>query len=514
MAPEHFTLTNGRARLLRAGMTAALVGVCLGVSGALFVKMRADAQVQFYKVFERDAGERAAMLAGMLRERVLDIAALRLFCENSPQLSRAAFAAFTVPLLAARGGGQAFAWAACVPDEQRTGRYPVVYAEPQTGNQAVVGYDLGSEDTRRAALETARDSNALAASARVRLAQEPGARYGVLVCAPVYRPAAPVQTVAQRRAALRGFALGVLQPGALLLAGLNDVPVSGLIVTLCDLAAPPGAQRLCCLDRNKIPAERVDEAQDAQAGLPCHAYPFVFAGRPWRLDIYASPAYERANRSHAYWLALACGLPFSLLLGMYLFTVLWRRERAERLVRDRTSALRESEARFRALFEQAAVGVAMIDTNTGRLVAVNDKYCSILGYAPGELRDRNVRDLSYPEDLKDDAPSLALMIAGSAREVTREKRYFSKNGSMVWTTLAVSPLWVPGESPNFHMAVIQDITERRRNDELLRAERERAQRYLDIAPTIILALDTAHSHRSISCSAQLLAQASRVTRSL
>lgn len=124
-------------------------------------------------------------------------------------------------------------------------------------------------------------------------------------------------------------------------------------------------------------------------------------------------------------------------------------------------ALRESEARFRVLFEQAAVGVAQIESETGKFLRVNQKYCDILGYSQDELRQLDFRTITYPDDLPADAANMDALKAETVREYSTEKRYRRKDGSLVWVNLTVSALCVPGAPPLHHIAVAQDITARK-----------------------------------------------------
>ena len=123
--------------------------------------------------------------------------------------------------------------------------------------------------------------------------------------------------------------------------------------------------------------------------------------------------------------------------------------------------LRESEARFRALFEQAAVGVSQVETSTGRLVAVNQRYCNILGYDPHELTGQTFMQISHPDDLEEDLKNMARLTSGQISEFSMEKRLIKKDGSPVWVNLTVSPMWLAGEEPDFHTAIVEDITQRK-----------------------------------------------------
>ncbi|WP_052494279.1 EAL domain-containing protein [Nitrosospira sp. NpAV] len=130
----------------------------------------------------------------------------------------------------------------------------------------------------------------------------------------------------------------------------------------------------------------------------------------------------------------------------------------EWLVAERTSALGESEARFRFLFEQAAVGVAQIDTVTGHFVRVNQKYADIVGYTPEEMLSLDFQSLIHPDDLNATVGNMEHLKAGEIREFEMEERLFRKDDVAIWVKLTVSPMWIRGTRPDYHIAVIQDIT--------------------------------------------------------
>jgi len=138
-------------------------------------------------------------------------------------------------------------------------------------------------------------------------------------------------------------------------------------------------------------------------------------------------------------------------------------------------ALRESEERFRAIFEQAAVGVALLETKTGRYVRINQTYCNFLGYTPEEMLQIGFQNVTHPEDVQANADHNALFISGQIRTFSLEKRYVRRDGKLVWGKLTASALWSPGEIPDtyFHIAVVEDITERKQAEEALRESEER-----------------------------------------
>jgi len=144
------------------------------------------------------------------------------------------------------------------------------------------------------------------------------------------------------------------------------------------------------------------------------------------------------------------------------------------------NALRESEARFRVLFEQAAVGVAEIQSDSGKFLRINQKYCDIVGYSQDEMRQLDAQTITHPDDLQADLDHMAALKAGSIREYSMEKRYCRKDGSLVWVNLTVSPTWQPGERPLTHIAVVEDITARKKVEaEIQQLNTELEQRVVD-----------------------------------
>src|SRR5262249_2194351 len=109
--------------------------------------------------------------------------------------------------------------------------------------------------------------------------------------------------------------------------------------------------------------------------------------------------------------------------------------------------LTEAERRFRTIFEQAAVGVALIETATGRFGRVNKRYCALLAYTVAELTGKTLHSITHRKDLARNLDDTRRMVAGEIREFKVEKRYYRKDGSVMWVNLTVSPTWGPGEKP-------------------------------------------------------------------
>ncbi|MBO6783968.1 MAG: PAS domain S-box protein, partial [Alphaproteobacteria bacterium] len=99
--------------------------------------------------------------------------------------------------------------------------------------------------------------------------------------------------------------------------------------------------------------------------------------------------------------------------------------------------VRESEERFRATFEQAAVGIAHIDID-GNWLRVNRRYCDIVGYPEDELRRQSFRDFTHPDDLKAELGQRDALVAGDIDILSIEKRYIRKDGTPIWVHVTAS----------------------------------------------------------------------------
>jgi PAS domain S-box-containing protein len=134
--------------------------------------------------------------------------------------------------------------------------------------------------------------------------------------------------------------------------------------------------------------------------------------------------------------------------------------------------LRRSEERFRATFEQAAVGILQVGLDAGWL-RFNDKFCDITGYAREELGAASVFSLISPEDFDRDFERGVSMLAGELSEYTEEKLILGKGARRVWINLTVSLVYDSSEEPLYFIAVVEDIGKRKEAEEELRQSEER-----------------------------------------
>jgi PAS domain S-box-containing protein len=149
--------------------------------------------------------------------------------------------------------------------------------------------------------------------------------------------------------------------------------------------------------------------------------------------------------------------------------------------------LRESEERFRATFEHAAIGAAQVGID-GRWLRVNRRLGEIVGYEPEELLETTFQEITHPDDLEGDLAHLRRLLADELRTYTTEKRYLRRDGSIVWVNLTVSLVRDASGEPAYFIAAVEDISERKKaqeerdlllvKEQLARAEAVEARRRL------------------------------------
>ncbi len=153
-----------------------------------------------------------------------------------------------------------------------------------------------------------------------------------------------------------------------------------------------------------------------------------------------------------------------------------------------TAALRESEARFRAVYEGAAVGIAVVDL-AGTLIECNPARIGMLGFNQEEVAGRHFGEFTHPEDLTIELQLFAELVRGECDYYQRDKRYIRKDGELIWAHLTVSLVRDAAGAPQFAISMTEDITEHRRAEEALRRSEELFRLLAEKAQDFIYRLD-------------------------
>lgn len=151
-------------------------------------------------------------------------------------------------------------------------------------------------------------------------------------------------------------------------------------------------------------------------------------------------------------------------------------------------ALKASEERYRSVFDNAAIGIDLVDKD-GRFLQVNESLAKMLGYSEDELLDRTIFDVSHPEDVEISRIKHEQMVNGEVDSYRFEKRYIRKDGRVIWADVSVSPVRGPNGVYVATVGVISDITLRKRAEESMRESEERFRRLYEQSPAPYQSLD-------------------------
>ena len=153
-------------------------------------------------------------------------------------------------------------------------------------------------------------------------------------------------------------------------------------------------------------------------------------------------------------------------------------------------ALSDSEARFRATFENAAVGVALVGTD-GSILRANNSFARMLGYSVEELQTRTFQDLTHPDDLATNLSVLNKTLVGEADSYSIEKRYVRRDGGVVWASLTVGCARKTDGGVDYLVSVVQDIAARKQAEERLQKGERKLRELLGALPAAVYVTDSA-----------------------
>ena len=353
--------------------------------------------------FLRLAEMQAQAVSDAMRELRKDLSALARFFEASNEVNVSEFFAYAGPLAWASGIAQAWEWVPVVPAAARSGfenwmrrqgyttfrifekdgqglavdagereaYYPVAYLAPVAGNSSAMGFDLGSEAIRQAALQEALSSRLPTATAPLFLVQETEQQKGIAIYHPI---------LAAGSVRVSGFAVCVLRLQSALQVALVGGNPSGapIRMRLLDLAASGGEAMLAA-----FPSPEGEDASrlDPQRLL----FPFFVFNNAWALSAHPTPDYLAAHRTWAWQAAAIAMLLLTLVVAGLVGSARSRQDALEQKVRSRTRALRRQNAELDAVLENAPAIMILVDEQV-RVVRANHAAARLTGRGPAELQ--------------------------------------------------------------------------------------------------------------------------------
>ena len=390
--PSSLLRSQPSVRWLPTGalIVAGAIGLVLTAGGALLARyVEADGRrLTFEQVAEGLARDVIEVLEGM-RDR--DLAGLARFFEASRDVTSREFALYAGPM--AKGGAvQAFEWVPqvlaaekeqaealvrsegqmqftifqrdaagnAVPAVGREVYYPVVYVQPLSGNERALGFDLGSESLRRAAIEESLSTGLPTATAPLVLVQDPTKQQSTLLLCPVFAPASLTTAAAQDQTrTIRGLVLAVMRLQSTLNEALAQADPDELMgsVELLQLRSGASPQWLASWPEqlNGEHAAAVLAQAGNGSGLST-VYPLFVFGQTYGIVVHPGPAFLVAYPARAGWLAVVVGLMLTSGAMGLVGVIGYRRAILQHEVETNATALTATrKSRESALREEARV---------------------------------------------------------------------------------------------------------------------------------------------------------------
>ncbi|MBT9552002.1 MAG: PAS domain S-box protein [Hydrogenophaga sp.] len=192
---------------------------------------------------------------------------------------------------------------------------------------------------------------------------------------------------------------------------------------------------------------------------------------------YAALAFD--NPTEAFWLNL-----WHFLTQLVVVSAIALMQQKRRLWHEADEAVRLSTRQLEDTFEHSATGMAHSRLD-GSWIRVNQTYCDLIGYTRQDMETMSFRDFTHPDDLGLDLDLLARTLSGEIDHYSIEKRYIHQKGHIVWVHLTLSLVRTPAGEPDYLIAVVQDVSDRKATEVALRVSEQllrQAQRMARLAP--------------------------------
>jgi PAS domain S-box-containing protein len=320
--------------------------------------------------------------------------------------------------------------------DDRAQFYPVTYVEPLDGNERAIGFDLASNDTRQLAIEAATTSGNLAATAPIRLVQEQGSQYGILL----------IDSVSSGPSGA-GIVVVVLRMGTFA-ATLVDPLRSALNLRLADAAAD---------------APFFDEIPKSVPIL--FQTEFNFGNRRYVVNTTPSPGYLAARRGWQSWAVLAAGaLGTGLIGGLLLLGTghVYRFELLTKKLQENEASLREKEAELESIIYRTPFMLIRLDRDL-RYRVISHAYLEMTGRRPEQVVGRRLSDILSDKDFQAIRPYVEKVLQGNRVEFEREVNY--QGVGTRFLHVIYTPEKDDSGTVTGWIASMLDITERKRAEE-------------------------------------------------
>jgi PAS domain S-box-containing protein len=405
-----------------------------------------------------------------------------------------------------------------LPSAERDEYFPVLYFEPTNGNEIARGFDVATGPAALE-LERARDSGQPTASGRIRLAQDIGDQFGLVVILPVYERGAPIDTTEQRRRAFAGCVRGIFRLGDLLTSAWRSVPVVGVDTLIVDASALHPSGRLILFHGSED--EKGNRAavyeNDFRSGR--HYDSSLRVGlRTWNFLSRPTPEWWNTQFSWLPYFILVGGLAATLVVGAYVRASRQHRETIESTVHQRTAALRQEVAeRQRAEQELKKIQSTLLQAQrigrvgswevdlANRTLSWSEETFRIFGQDPKTFHPAKEAFMAsvHPDDRERVEKAAQAALAGES-DYDVEHRIIRPDGAECHVYELAEVIRDESGHPIRMVGTVHDITDRHYAEERLDMEHKLLRTVIDNLPDYIFFKDrdgrfvmNNHAHRRV-----------------
>lgn len=305
--------------------------------------------------------------------------------------------------------------------------YPVCFLEPLAGNEDRIGFDIATDPVQWEAFSHAVGTGLSTATPRIRITEDQPDSSGFHIFVPIYDSTEWNSLSGEHAPVFKGCVGGVFKVSDILHRAVEQASPQGLLTQIFDVTAL-AEKRL--LHEHTPRKGTADSMVDWQLAF---SHEERFAGRIWRIEVHPNNHFIAAVGNTGYRLVPYIGLLISVILALYLYSLLSQRRRAERLVKVRTAELQRSEERWQFALEGAGDGVWDWNPQTDE-VFFSPQWKAMLGYGEEEISNSSEEftRLVHPEDRENTLRAIQLYLEGTAPIYSHEFRMQCKDGSYKW----------------------------------------------------------------------------------
>ncbi len=505
-APLILIVTARHTSFIRKLTVAVPILIIFALSVVLFSFARSAEKQSISEKFVSIAAHKADLLKDRVQTFQDTLFSLTRHYLASEKVTRDEFSTFVKDAVSRYEGIQAFEWIPKVPFNQKNSLekeaykegytgfkirelkdgklvdaskrdhyYPVFYVEPLRRNIKAFGFDLGSDPARKDALNHAVDTGKAFATKGLQLVQSPNNDMGFLIFDPVYKKNVPIDTVENRRKALKGFTLGVFRIDGLVQGVYNKKTSDDLKLYIYDHGYGEKPEYLYGERNLQAPFD--------------HKAILDVAGRKWVLHFTPSKTFLRQQYGWISWIVLIGGLLFVSLLQAFLLIISANTEFFKREAAEKNTALISSQEQHQAVFENSVDGLILINS-LGTVVSFNPAAEDIFGYTKKEVIGENIKMLMpSPYQEEHDGYLQAYKDTGQKKiiGIGREVEGLHKNGRIFPVELSICEIELNNET--FFSGFVRDISDRKFAEIELQKVSKKLQLILDHAGEGVYGLD-------------------------